>query len=128
MQKNLIIALIFAIIVAIFSIQNAGPVSLAFFSWEFSTSLVVVVLGSAVLGAVIMWIISSFKLLKINKEKRKLKKEISDLEEERENLKVKVNELKSEPGHMKNTNKKSGLKNKNNDKKDNNEDDLNNNV
>mgnify|MGYP006284252349 FL=1 len=104
MQKNLIVALVFAIIVAIFSIQNAGPVSLLFFGWEFSTSLVVVVLGSAVLGALIMWIISSFKQLKIKKEKKNLRKEINNLNNEKEALESEIKDLEKKLEHRKNIN------------------------
>ena len=101
MQKNLIIALVFAILVAVFSIQNSGPVSLLFFGWEFSTSLVVVVLGSAVLGALIMWVISSFKQLQDKKEKKKLKNEIKNLEEEKESLKREMKDLEKKLEHRK---------------------------
>ena len=102
MQKNLIIALVFAILVAVFSIQNSGPVSLLFFGWEFSTSLVVVVLGAAVLGALIMWIIGSFKQLKVKKEKRNLKKQIKNLEDEKNNLKQNIKDLEKKLNHRKN--------------------------
>ena len=102
MQKNLIIALVFAILVAVFSIQNSGPVSLLFFGWEFSTSLVVVVLGAAVLGALIMWIISSFKQLKVKKEKRNLKNQIKNLEDEKNNLKQNIKDLEKKLNHRKN--------------------------
>jgi len=102
MQKNLIIALVFAILVAVFSIQNSGPVSLLFFGWEFSTSLVVVVLGAAVLGALIMWIIGSFKQLKVKKEKRNLKKQIKNLEDEKNNLEQNIKDLEKKLNHRKN--------------------------
>ena len=109
MQKNLIAVLAFAIVVAIFSIQNAGPVSLVFFTWQFETSLVVVVLGSAGLGALVMWIISSFKQLKLKKEKRKLNKEKKKLQEENEILLEKNKSLESQNNKLakteKNTNK-----------------------
>ena len=115
MQKNLIIALVFAIIVAIFSIQNAGPVSLLFFGWEFSTSLVVVVFGAAVLGALIMWVISSFKQLKIKKEQKNLEKEIKNLEEEKESLKNEIKDLEKKLEHRKEIDTK---KKKNNNEKE----------
>lgn len=104
MQKNLIIALVFAIFVAIFSIQNAGPVSLAFFNWQFSISLVVVVLGSAVLGALIMWIIGSFKQLRLKKQKRNLINEKEKLKEEKIILEDELEELKKR--HMEELDKK----------------------
>lgn len=113
MQKNLIIALVFAILVAIFSIQNSGPVSLLFFGWEFSTSLVVVVLSAAVLGALIMWIISSFKQLQHKKEKKNLKKEMKKLNEEKELLEKEIEDLEKKLEHRK------SIASKNKDNKDN---------
>ena len=118
MQKNLIIALVFAILVAIFSIQNSGPVSLLFFGWEFSTSLVVVVLGAAVLGALIMWIISSFKQLQFKKEKKKLKKEMKNLSEEKELLEKEVRDLEKKLEHRKSIANKNKKNKTENDEKD----------
>ena len=119
MQKNLIIALIFAIIVAIFSIQNSGPVSLVFFTWEFTTSLVVILLASAVLGAIIMWVISSFKQLKLKKEIRDLKKEIRNLDKEVEKIMKEKEEIAKEKESLKedfvNYKENSSYNKKNND-------------
>ncbi|MFW5979745.1 MAG: LapA family protein [Halanaerobiales bacterium] len=94
MQKNLILGLVFAIIVAIFSIQNAVPVTVSFFNFNFETSLVVVVLGAMVFGALIMGIFGSIKQIKLRKknrncekEKSKLRREITELKEEIKNIK-----------------------------------------
>ncbi len=88
MQGFLIMGIIFALLIAIFSIQNAVPVSLSFFSWHFDTSLVVVILGAVALGALIMGIFSYVKqfrlkrkvnkLQKSNKELKKVNKDLSD--------------------------------------------------
>ncbi len=50
-QAALIFSLILAIIVAVFAIQNAGPVTLRFGFWSIETLLVVVILVAAALGA-----------------------------------------------------------------------------
>ncbi len=50
-QAALIISLILAILVAIFAVQNASPVSLRFGIWSVETSLVLVILVAAVVGA-----------------------------------------------------------------------------
>lgn len=52
-QLYLVIALIFAVAVAVFAVQNAGTVTIRFGLWLVETSLVVVILISAVLGAVV---------------------------------------------------------------------------
>ena len=80
MQRTLIIVLAFAILVAVFSIQNAGPVSLSFFNWQFETSLVVVVLGAVALGAAMMGLFSSFKQIALKREIRKLSQKNVNLE------------------------------------------------
>lgn len=50
-QAALILSLILAIVVAVFAIQNAGPVTLRFAIWSVETSLVVVILVAAAAGA-----------------------------------------------------------------------------
>ena len=50
-QAALIFFLILAILVALFAVQNAGPVTLRFGFWSIETSLVVVILVAAVVGA-----------------------------------------------------------------------------
>lgn len=47
----LFLAFVFALFVAIFAIQNSLAVTVAFLSWSFQTSLVIVILGAATLGA-----------------------------------------------------------------------------
>lgn len=50
-QAALILSLILAIAVAVFAIQNAGPVTLRFGLWSVETSLVVVILVATAAGA-----------------------------------------------------------------------------
>ncbi|RCW43786.1 MULTISPECIES: lipopolysaccharide assembly LapA domain-containing protein [unclassified Halanaerobium] len=79
MQRNLIIALVFALLIAIFAMQNAVSVTLSFFNYSFQTSLVVVVLGSMAVGALIMGLFSSLKQIKLKREIRQLQKKYSEL-------------------------------------------------
>jgi uncharacterized integral membrane protein len=51
-QAALIASLALAVTVAVFAVQNASPVALRFGVWSVETSLVVVILVSAVTGAV----------------------------------------------------------------------------
>ncbi|MDT8901024.1 LapA family protein [Anaeroselena agilis] len=48
---SLVLALVFALLVAVFAIQNSLPVTVAFLAWSFQTSLVLVILGAAIFGA-----------------------------------------------------------------------------
>ena len=50
----LVVVIVVLAIVAIFSIQNALPVTVAFLFWKFNTSLAIVVFISLLIGAVIM--------------------------------------------------------------------------
>jgi uncharacterized integral membrane protein len=50
-QAALIVSLALAIAVALFAVQNAGPVTLRFAVWSVDTSLVVVILVATAIGA-----------------------------------------------------------------------------
>ena len=50
----LVVVIVVLAIVAIFSIQNALPVTVAFLFWKFSASLAIVVFISLLIGALIM--------------------------------------------------------------------------
>lgn len=76
MQAYLIIALIFALLVAVFSIQNASGVDIRLFHWHFpGISLVLVIIGSAVTGAVCAFLLGMPKQLVY---RRKLKGLLAD--------------------------------------------------
>lgn len=51
MQLYLIFVLVLAVAVALFAIQNNAPVQVRLLAWTFESSLVVVILASAALGA-----------------------------------------------------------------------------
>jgi putative membrane protein len=57
-QAALIFFLVLAIGVALFAVQNAGPVALRFGFWSVEMSLVVVVLVAAALGAILASLLS----------------------------------------------------------------------
>ncbi|HWR45358.1 LapA family protein [Sporomusa sp.] len=50
-MMNLLFAFIFALLVAVFAVQNSLPVTVTFLTWSFQTSLVIIILGSATFGA-----------------------------------------------------------------------------
>jgi lipopolysaccharide assembly protein A len=57
-QTALIVFLLLATGVAIFAVQNAGPVTVRFGFWSLEMSLVVVILVAAALGAVMTSLVS----------------------------------------------------------------------
>ena len=50
MQALFLVALIFAVLVAVFALQNAYPVTIYFLSWQFEASLGLVILFSLLIG------------------------------------------------------------------------------
>jgi lipopolysaccharide assembly protein A len=57
-QLGLVLALCLATLVALFAVQNAGPVTLHLGFWAVETSLVVVILVAAVAGAILASLLS----------------------------------------------------------------------
>ncbi len=86
MEKSFIIALIFAIIVAIFAINNAGKVLIDFIFTEVYVSQALVILISSILGAGIVAILSGVKNIKLKKDKEKTQDELEELKLEKSNL------------------------------------------
>ncbi|MBZ4688023.1 MAG: hypothetical protein PWQ96_1929 [Clostridia bacterium] len=72
MQIYLVGALIFALIVAIFSINNPNPVPVNFLFWGFQAPLVLVILGSAVFGAVVVFLLGMVKQFSMIRKVRSL--------------------------------------------------------
>lgn len=75
MQLKLIIILVFSLILVIFTMQNATPVSVKFFGWQSpSVSLIVVILVSVLFGgifATILGLLKQWKLVGLLREKDK---------------------------------------------------------
>ncbi|WP_456278156.1 LapA family protein [Bacillus sp. AK128] len=84
-QWTLIIALVFALIVAIFAVINVNPVSVDYLFGTASWPLILVILGSAAMGAFAVGAAGLFRVLLLQKRVRQLQKE-------NEQLKKKVNE------------------------------------
>lgn len=88
MQFILVIALIFALLVAVFAIQNAITVQVVLFAWKFKTSLVLVIFGSAILGALSVGLFSLVQYIQWKMKLRKQEQKISELESQLEELSV----------------------------------------
>lgn len=102
MQLLLIFALIFALGVALFAVQNATPVEISFLFYKFQDiSLVVVILVSVLTGALIVFLLSlvkqvSFlrKIRSLEKRNEALEKELQQkVEAEKEDVKVDIENL-----------------------------------
>ncbi|MDI3547682.1 MAG: hypothetical protein PWR10_1334 [Halanaerobiales bacterium] len=98
MQRNILIILFFALIVAIFAIQNANTVSISIFTWKYEVSLVIIVLGAIVFGAIIMGLVTSIKQIRLSRELRAVKNEREKLQETNRVLEKRIAQLKKEAG------------------------------
>lgn len=74
MRFGFIISLVFAIIVAIFGIQNAAVISVNFFSTNFNISLALLIFISAIIGAIIIALLGLKKEFLLSRGNKQLKK------------------------------------------------------
>lgn len=80
--------LIFALLVAIFAVQNAGTVDLHFLGWDFpGISLAYVILVSLVAGGVLVFILGLTRQLRLRRRLKALLAENDDLTRELNRLK-----------------------------------------
>lgn len=68
MKLKIILAILFAALIVVFSLQNAEVTDVKFFLWKLSMSRVLVILGSFAIG-VLVGILVSMKRKLINTEK-----------------------------------------------------------
>ena len=80
MNKKIILLLLFALFIAVFSIQNANPVLIRLLFWDLEISLVLIVLGAIVFGAILMALVTSLSSFRLEKkEKEELLNEVEEL-------------------------------------------------
>lgn len=93
----ILLALLFALVVAIFATQNATPVPIRFLIWSFpETSLVLIILGSVLLGAIIVGILGVVKQVSVGIRLREANGKVRRLEEEARTREEKVKGLEEE--------------------------------
>jgi uncharacterized integral membrane protein len=78
-QMALILSLLLAILVAVFAIQNAGPVTLRFGIWSAETSLVVVILVAVAAGAAVASLLGLPGWIRDRSRLRQLSRELDGL-------------------------------------------------
>lgn len=93
MQLLLVIALLFALAVAVFAVQNAETISFRLFGWQSETSLVFVVLAAAAAGAVAAGLVGLVKQIKSSLRIRQLQHRLQKAEQEVERLQAELHEL-----------------------------------
>jgi putative membrane protein len=106
MEWRFIVALIGAVVVAIFAIQNATGVEVSIFLWKCTMSQALIILISAGLGAVISLFLGLFRFIKTSLKLKKAMRTIALLEQENTDLKKQIEEsatVKTEVGEEENT-------------------------
>lgn len=99
MQVTFILSMIFAVVIALFAVANSEPVTINLILKSFQLSQAVVILVSAVVGAVIVFLLSlvsraksAVKAKNLNKELTLVKRQLETCQTELEKLKVPVSE------------------------------------
>lgn len=93
-QFILVIALIFALFVAIFAISNAEKVDIRFFGTVYSVSQALVIIGSAVFGALVVMLLGLLSRIRMAFKIREYKNKIKNLENELEEARKEIGKLK----------------------------------
>lgn len=92
MGWRFVLSLIFAMLVALFAIQNADSVVINFVTWKVTVSQALVILLSAILGAVIVMLLSLFKQIKMGSEIKYEKRNVTGLQAENTALRAKLDQ------------------------------------
>ncbi|MBD8037275.1 DUF1049 domain-containing protein [Solibacillus sp. A46] len=77
-QWTLVIGLIFAIIIAIFATVNVDSVPVNYIFGEANWPLILVILGSVLVGFIISFCFSAFRMLGSKRQSKLVKKELDD--------------------------------------------------
>ncbi len=93
MQLLLILGITFAIGAVTFALQNNVPVTVAFASWHYDSSLAVVLLVALGLGALIAGLVSTPSVIKSQWAGARLRRQVASLEDDRASLERRIHEL-----------------------------------
>ena len=78
MQAKFIFSLILAVLVAIFAIQNSAAVPVNFIVYHLEISQALIILISAIIGAIMEFSLGFMKKLNLNKKIKKKEKQIKN--------------------------------------------------
>lgn len=90
MGWRFVLSLLFALVVALFALQNAGTVEIRFLVWELTISQALIILVSAIFGAFTVMMLSLIRQLKLKAAIKSDKKTIASLENEVSSLKKRL--------------------------------------
>ncbi|NLY30441.1 MAG: DUF1049 domain-containing protein [Firmicutes bacterium] len=98
-----ILALVFAVFVALFAVQNATQITVTFLAWQWNTSVAVVILGAAAFGAAFGGLLALVREIQLKLKLRGAQGQVRRLEtllEEVEAARTKAQELSSKAGSV----------------------------
>ncbi|MBS8265035.1 DUF1049 domain-containing protein [Mesobacillus boroniphilus] len=81
-QWTLLLGLAFALIVAVFAVINVDPVTVNYLFGESEWPLILVILGSVLMGGIIVGSVGLFRLFVLQREVKALKKKNKGLEDQ----------------------------------------------
>jgi len=82
MRFGFIISLLFAILVALFGIQNAAVISVNFFSTKFYISLALIIFVSAIIGAIVVTLLGLQKEFTLSHGNKQLSRKADNFQSE----------------------------------------------
>jgi uncharacterized integral membrane protein len=82
MQIYIVLSLIFGILITLFAIFNSAVVAVNFFFTELQIPLALVIIASALIGAVTMLIFDTFRRIRAGKNLKEMTKKASGFEKE----------------------------------------------
>ncbi len=100
----LILALVFSLIIAIFALANTESVTVSYIFGRAEVQLILLILGSAIVGAMVVGLFSFFRSIRsafafrqMRHKQETLEKKVRELEEEKVFLKAELNKAISVP-------------------------------
>ncbi|NLY51750.1 MAG: DUF1049 domain-containing protein [Firmicutes bacterium] len=94
-----VLALVFAVFVALFAVQNATQITVTFLAWQWNTSVAVVILGAAAFGAAFGGLLALVREIQLKLKLRGAQGQVRRLEtllEEAEAARMNTQELPPE--------------------------------
>lgn len=100
MDWKFVLALICALVVAIFAIQNAGSVDINFLLMELSISQALIIIISAIFGAITVLLLGIIRWVRLSTKIKTTSKMIEELETEKNQLKRRLEELEGKEDNV----------------------------
>lgn len=96
MQLGLIVGIVFAIVAAVFAMQNVAPVTVTVGFWSFEGSLALVLLVTLGLGALIAGLVSSPAMIRRQWNVTRLGRQVAELEGKLADAERRYEEMRAE--------------------------------